>query len=236
MSTLAAKFDHCAMTTTVDLTYSPDQIDAWLRGLMAVAWADGHFDPEEKSLIEELLSQGLQLEMDSGSFTPITPAELAAGLGGDSQLAEDFLRTAVMVALADGLYSSTEDQVLETFCQALRVQVTALESLRLTLDGDHQAMETQTQSTEAQTLDALQPMRQWLEDLNVKDPKVAKFLCKMIPAQCPFERDVTLFGRKVVHIPPMCKLNPLYEQMVGIRFRALSYLADDCQEDISSYL
>jgi hypothetical protein len=57
----------------------------------------------------------------------------------------------------------------------------------------------------------------------------------MIPAQCPFERDVKLFGHKIVHIPPLCKLNPIYEQLVGLRFRALSYLADDCGEDVSPY-
>jgi tellurite resistance protein len=226
--------DHSAMTTNANLTYTPDQVGVWLRGLVAVAWADGHFDPEEKSLIEELLSQGLQLEIEGDTFTPITPEELAAGLGGDPQTAEDFLRTAVMVALADGLYSSTEDQVLEAFCQSLKIQVKALEALRLTLDGDHQAMEAH--AADPHGVDALQPMRSWLDGLDVKDPKVAKFLCKMIPSQCPFERDVTLFGHKVVHIPPLCKLNPLYEQMVGIRFRALSYLADDCHEDISSFL
>jgi hypothetical protein len=33
----------------------------------------------------------------------------------------------------------------------------------------------------------------------------------------------------------LCKLNPLYEQLVGLRFRALSYLADDCGEDVSQY-
>ena len=224
------------MTTNTDLTYTPDQIDVWLRGLMAVAWADGQFDPEEKSLIEELVSEGLNLDADSDSFTPITPVELAAGLGDDPKTAEDFLRTAVMVAVADGLYSSTEDKVLEEFCQALRLKVDALESLRLTLDGDHQAMEAQAQAAGVPHADALQPMRKWLDGLDIDDPKVAKFLCKMIPSQCPFERDVTLFGHKVVHIPPLCKLNPLYEQMVGIRFRALSYLADDCKEDVTSYL
>ena len=31
-------------------------------------------------------------------------------------------------------------------------------------------------------------------------------------------------------------LNPLYEQLVGLRFRALSYLADDCDEDVSEYI
>nr|WP_250126239.1 Mo-dependent nitrogenase C-terminal domain-containing protein [Chroococcidiopsis sp. CCMEE 29] len=83
--------------------------------------------------------------------------------------------------------------------------------------------------------DALRPVRNWLDGLEVDDPRVARFLCRMIPAQCPFERDVKLFGQKIVHIPPLCKINPLYEQLVGLRFRALSYLADECGEDVSAY-
>jgi hypothetical protein len=79
-------------------------------------------------------------------------------------------------------------------------------------------------------------MEDWLDGLEIHDPRVARFLCKMIPSQCPFERDITFFGRKIVHIPPMCKMNSLYEQLVGLRFRALSYLADEYGEDISSYI
>lgn len=78
-------------------------------------------------------------------------------------------------------------------------------------------------------------VRQWLEHLEVHNPKVARFLCRMIPAHCPFERNIELFHRIIVHIPPMCKLNPLYEQIVGLRFRSLSYLADECGEDITPY-
>jgi hypothetical protein len=33
----------------------------------------------------------------------------------------------------------------------------------------------------------------------------------------------------------MCKLNPFYEQLVGLRFKALCYLADVCGEDIAAY-
>nr|WP_317110593.1 Mo-dependent nitrogenase C-terminal domain-containing protein [Chroococcidiopsis sp. SAG 2025] len=33
----------------------------------------------------------------------------------------------------------------------------------------------------------------------------------------------------------MCKLNPLYEQVVALRFKALTYLADECGEDVSLY-
>ena len=216
-------------------TYTHTQITAWLRGLMTIAWADGHFDPTEQRLIEELVSDELTPEMPQTSFQPISADELSTGLGRDADTAENFLRTAVMVALADGVYSSTEDQVLEDFCTALHLEGEILESLRLTLDGDHQSIDAAVlQQDQPHTV--LDPARQWLDGLEIHDPKVARFLCKLIPSQCPFERDVTLFGHKVVHIPAMCKINPLYEQLVGLRFRALSYLADDCQEDVSAYL
>ena len=84
--------------------------------------------------------------------------------------------------------------------------------------------------------DLLHPLKDWLDGMEIHDPSLARFICKMIPPQCPFERNIKLFGHKVVHIPPLCKLNPLYEQLVGLRFRALSYLADDCKEDISEFI
>jgi len=84
-------------------------------------------------------------------------------------------------------------------------------------------------------LDVLQPLRQWLNKVEISDPKLAHRLCKIIPAQCPFERDVKLFGHTLFHIPPLCKLNPVYEEVVGLRFRALCYLADECGEDITPY-
>lgn len=81
----------------------------------------------------------------------------------------------------------------------------------------------------------LLPFRNWLDNLQVGDRKFAHRICQLVPAQCPFERDVKLFGKILFHIPPMCKLNPLYEEVVGLRFRALCYLADECGEDISQY-
>lgn len=81
----------------------------------------------------------------------------------------------------------------------------------------------------------LRPLRNWLDNLQVGDRQFAHRICQLIPAQCPFERDVKLFGKTLFHIPPMCKLNPLYEEVVGLRFRALCYLADECGEDISQY-
>ncbi|MGQ4645957.1 Mo-dependent nitrogenase C-terminal domain-containing protein [Lyngbya aestuarii] len=85
-------------------------------------------------------------------------------------------------------------------------------------------------------LNVLQPVRRWLDEMEINDPKWARFLSKTIPAQCPFERKIKIFGRQVAHIPPLCKLNPLYEQLVSLRFRALCYLVDHCGEDIQSYV
>lgn len=81
----------------------------------------------------------------------------------------------------------------------------------------------------------LSPIRQWLNRIEVSDRNFARRLCRFIPAQCPFARKVELCGRTLLVIPPLCKLNPFYEEVVALRFRALCYLADEWGEDISAY-
>ncbi|MEW6493366.1 MAG: Mo-dependent nitrogenase C-terminal domain-containing protein [Cyanobacteriota bacterium] len=233
------------MTSVTQSPYTEEQIAAWLRGLFTVAWADGHFDPEEQEILTTLTKGELAPSTDWHSFEEkISPEELATVLGKNTTTAEDFLRTAVMVALADGVYSATEAAVLHQFRDALELKVEALDALEITLYDDGQVSHPTDSAVDRAQVpghsphphsDVLQPVRKWLDGMDVQDPRVARFICKMIPSQCPFERDVVLFGRKVVHIPPMCKINPLYEQLVGLRFRALSYLADECDEDVSAY-
>ncbi|MDJ0694541.1 Mo-dependent nitrogenase C-terminal domain-containing protein [Mastigocoleus sp. MO_188.B34] len=227
------------MTSAVQSPYSSEQIAVWLRGLLTIAWADGNFDAQEKQLITAITKEELAPGVNIDSLEIIKPSELAAVLGKGTKAAENFLRTAVMVAIADGVYSPSEDELLHQLCEALGEPQNLLESLRHTLEPFH---EEQTSSfrevaiASPKQLNALKPLRAWLDGLEIHDPRLAHFLCKMIPPQCPFERDIKLFGHKIVHIPPLCKLNPLYEQMVGLRFRALSYLADECNEDISDYI
>ncbi|GET44537.1 Mo-dependent nitrogenase C-terminal domain-containing protein [Microseira wollei] len=55
----------------------------------------------------------------------------------------------------------------------------------------------------------LKPLGQWLDGIEVHNPQLALWLCKIIPNQCPFARDIQLFGQTLFHIPPLCKLNPL---------------------------
>jgi hypothetical protein len=60
------------MSSTVQSPYSPEQIKVWLRGLLTIAWADGHFDEEEKSLITSItqdeLAPNLDFSMPSSPF------------------------------------------------------------------------------------------------------------------------------------------------------------------------
>ncbi|MEG3910406.1 Mo-dependent nitrogenase C-terminal domain-containing protein [Microcoleus sp. w2-18bC1] len=232
-----------------------EEITAWLRGLLTIAWADGNFDEDEQKMIANLTQDELHpVSFDEG-FEPIAPEELAAVLGKDTAKGEDFLRTAVMVALADGTYSLSEDEVISKFCTALGHNVEAIEALRHTIEDskcdDSQGPSSQivfdanvapaagtplsSRLPQPHHKNVLQPVKDWLDGWEIHDPKLAHFVCKIIPPQCPFERDIVLFGRKIVHIPAMCQINPLYEQLVGMRFRALCYLADECKEDVSSY-
>jgi Mo-dependent nitrogenase C-terminus len=97
----------------------------------------------------------------------------------------------------------------------------------------HRSMTVETASFPK--FDIFKPLRKWLDNLDVASPQLAHKLCRVIPAQCPFERDLKLFGHVLLHIPPMCKLNPVYDEVVTLRFRAMCYLADECGEDISQY-
>ena len=90
-------------------------------------------------------------------------------------------------------------------------------------------------STSQGKADLLSPIRRWLDNVVIDNSNFAHRICKMIPSQCPFEREIKLLGRTLVKIPPMCKLNPLYNELISLRFRAICYLADTCGEDISIY-
>ncbi|HIK44617.1 MAG TPA: Mo-dependent nitrogenase C-terminal domain-containing protein [Leptolyngbyaceae cyanobacterium M65_K2018_010] len=81
----------------------------------------------------------------------------------------------------------------------------------------------------------LTPLRRWLDGIAVTNRRFAHLVCRVIPCCCPFERDLTLWGH-TIHIPALCKLNPFYEEFVGLRFRALAYLTDVCHEDVTRYI
>ena len=241
------------MTSTIqNSSYTQTQIQVWLRGLLTIAWADGHFDEAEKSAIHTMVASDFAPNVDFKTLEPIEPQALAEELALDSAAAQNFLRMAVMVSLSDGVYSEAENNQIVAFAKALDLDSDILTSLQSTLQKLSATASSQSAADQSKgligseaasalkekisTANPLKPVREWLDELSVDDPRLAKFVCKLVPSQCPFERDVKLFGDKVIHIPPMCKINPLYEQLVGLRFRALTYLADEAGEDVTPYL
>ena len=96
-------------------------------------------------------------------------------------------------------------------------------------------MTNSIQNYQPESTTVLQTIQKWLDDLEIKKEQTAIRIVKLIPAQCPFEREIKIGDRVILRIPPLCKLNPIYEQLVSLRFRALCFLADSCGRDISSY-
>jgi hypothetical protein len=69
------------------------------------------------------------------------------------------------------------------------------------------------------------PLRFWFDHLSIANAFQAHLVCLLIPASCPFARKIQFRGRTLFQIPPLCKLNPLYDEFMGLRFRALTYLS-----------
>ena len=186
--------------------------ELWLGALHHLALADGDFSAAEERALEDQLRQ--ELPGTTWDQLPLPGIEaLIHRFGVATPLAETFLRSAVVVALADGHLSPPETSLLREWSAALKVGEALLASLP----------DTCRDSAESGGL--LDQLRAWLDGLDPTEPAVARFLVRLIPDQCPFERDVRLFGHKLVHIPPMCKINPLYDQLIALRLRCLTSLA-----------
>jgi tellurite resistance protein len=185
----------------------------WLAALHHLALADGDFSPAE----EQALIAQLRQELPGASWETLPLPGTAALLhrfGQGTPLAEAFLRSAVVVALADGHLSPPEMALLRQWSTALTVGEEVLAAL------------PEACSDTEDSAGPLDSLKAWLDGLDPADPAVARFLTRLIPARCPFEREIKLFGHKIVHIPPMCTINPLYDQLVALRLRCLTSLEE----------
>ena len=99
-------------------------------------------------------------------------------------------------------------------------------------DYNHKSQPTEDKNA---NLDLFGFVRQWLNNIEVNNCLFARRICELIPAQCPFAREIKLFEKTLVKVPPLCKLNPLYNEILALRFRAICYLADGCKQDIRAY-
>lgn len=66
-------------------------------------------------------------------------------------------------------------------------------------------------------------VQNWVNSIELHSIFQAKLVCWIIPSNCPFARNVQL-GKFNLSVPPLCKINPLYEQLSNLRVRALVYL------------
>lgn len=75
-------------------------------------------------------------------------------------------------------------------------------------------------------INLIHQFRNWLDSVEIPNSTVAYLLCQIIPTSCPFAREVKFFNNILFVIPPLCKLNPFYDQVMGLRFKSLVYLAN----------
>lgn len=70
----------------------------------------------------------------------------------------------------------------------------------------------------------LNRIKQLLDGVQVRNEAQANLLCNLIPSACPFARTLHMGKLKLV-IPPLCKVNPFYDDLMLLRFKAQCYLA-----------
>ena len=206
----------------LNVAFVDEARSTWLAALHQLALVDGDFDPEEQRQLAEQLNNDCPVQdFDWNHWQAPDPEDIRRLFSLDPNKAEQFLRSAVVVALADGHLSQVELDLLQIWAEALGLNSELISSLVPCSSGVTQPWKP------------LDPLKNWLDDLDPCDERISSFIVHLIPSQCPFERDIILFGRKLVHIPPMCKINPLYEELVALRFRCLGHLSVDEQLRIS---
>jgi hypothetical protein len=68
-------------------------------------------------------------------------------------------------------------------------------------------------------------LKKALSGISITNAIQATLLKGLIPSTCPFARTIHLGTYKLV-IPPLCKINPLYEELMLLRYKADCYLAE----------
>ncbi|MBE9059816.1 Mo-dependent nitrogenase C-terminal domain-containing protein [cf. Phormidesmis sp. LEGE 11477] len=69
----------------------------------------------------------------------------------------------------------------------------------------------------------LAPVRTWLNALEVHNVRLAQWVCRLVPNTCSSGHDLILLGH-CLHVPSLCEVNPLADELVDLRFRAADFL------------
>jgi tellurite resistance protein len=111
-----------------------DQAEAIARGLYAVARADGTVHPREAALISDFFGAATGGDTSALSVLErqekVTGPDLAAHMP-TAELRELFLKTAMLLAYADGTYGVSESQLIGEYGAALGVDPAGLRAMEL---------------------------------------------------------------------------------------------------------
>jgi tellurite resistance protein len=96
----------------------PQEIEVFARGLWYLATVDGESDPREEALIKEFLEEAdsdlTWEQVTNGDFDPLEAATLLE----TTFLRRIFMKLAVAVVHADGVYTDNERQAIGDFADA----------------------------------------------------------------------------------------------------------------------
>ena len=110
------------MNSHPEIQITAEQGQMMARGLMAVARADGSVDERELGLIRSLVPEG------SPELPDVAPEELA-GVIGSGEAGQLFLKSCLLVALADQAYSEPEKSLIARYAEAFRISAEELDVL-----------------------------------------------------------------------------------------------------------
>jgi tellurite resistance protein len=103
------------MADNNDSGLRPHEVEVFARGLWYLATIDGHADPREEALIKEFLADAKSTlswaDVTRGDFAPLE----AANLLESSFLRRIFMKLAVAVVWADGVYTDNERKAIGEF-------------------------------------------------------------------------------------------------------------------------
>src|SRR5688572_28765991 len=103
------------MADNNDTGLRPQEVEVFARGLWYLATIDGSSDPREEALIREFLAEAKSMltwtEVTRGDFTPLE----AANLLESTHLRRIFMKLAVALVQADGVYTDNERRAIGEF-------------------------------------------------------------------------------------------------------------------------
>ncbi len=77
----------------------------------------------------------------------------------------------------------------------------------------------------------LAPFRAWINRIEVHQSWFARWVCRLVPNVCSRGYDLRCLGYTILHLPSLCKLNPLYDELLDLRFRAAEFLYEQSGSD-----